>query len=219
MKKVQEKLAKKRLRKLFLTSFFFLYSILLSAQGDTLAEYMIFNYIIKRDFNNCNLIIKKISGPEKLLLVRNIFLSDSKEIKNNRCNNIIVNRQNVKIYDPVLETEMKNLSNNWRLKREVLYMLIYDILVDSISDFSDRAFYKNDDYYHIIYTGKERNVSLNKRRKIFCKEMVPDDERHAKIIKNINRHFEKILKYGNSFEKAMKIPLPAEVIVKKINTN
>lgn len=169
---MQEKLARKKLIWLLIVaiSFVLLNARSLYANSDTLVDYYIFNYVYKRDFNTLNGNFNKLTNLQQQELVIDLLTLLSKN-GNFKCEKVVINKQNIAFYDTVYQTEIINLERNWRLKQEVISILVQDLINSNIRDFSNRFFYYNSNPLLIIFSGKEKTIILNKN---ICRKQIID---------------------------------------------
>lgn len=124
-------------------------------KNDTLPNYFIYNYLYSRDYKKLNFCLSTISDLEKeklLLAIGDYYLNK----KNFVCNNIIQNKYGVKFYDTIIQTEILNLSFNWRLQEELILILIHDIKNGLVRELETLRLSYRFTYFYLYKGDKER---------------------------------------------------------------
>jgi hypothetical protein len=210
---VQEKLVRKKLIRLLLVaiSFVLLNVRSLYANSDTLVDYYIFNYVYKRDFITLNLNFNKLTSVQKQELVIDLLTMLSKN-GNFICEKVIINKQNIAFYDTVYQTEIINLEKNWRLRQEVISILVQDLINSHIRDFSNRLFYYNSNPLLIVYSGKEKTIIRNKN---ICRKQIIDKYINKPTLKKIRNNNIRLLKIiRSSGLNSVKVSLEPRLIIR-----
>lgn len=146
---------------------------------DSLVNELVFDYLYSRNYNRLNSTLEEINKND--ILKRRILIGLSDFLLNNdnfKCENLIQRKNNVLIHDSILKTELLDLSKNWRLKKELIIMLINEVYSGLIRKNENLSLCIDDKCFSITKSNRE-----SKRQRENCKYFIIEKEENIKILR------------------------------------
>jgi hypothetical protein len=185
----------------------------LKAQNSFNASEFIFYYQNLAFCDSLNTYYQALSDLEKAEIILEVHEYASLQ-SNFKCENIIYIGDGKLKYN--WKMEVLNEWENWRLKKELVYILLHDLLKGTIANYKNSAFLFKDKVFKIDYNGRNKELNLNGNKSNNCKRGIIEKMYHNNILRKVKMHFKKLMleikKEGFSNFKKKEFPiLPKDI--------
>lgn len=201
---------------LFVMLFFNLNS--LKAQNSFNVAEFIFYYQNLAFCDSLNTYYQALSDLEKAEIILEVHEYASLQT-NFKCENIIYIGEGKLNYN--WKMEILDEWENWRLKKELMYILLHNLLKGTIVNYKNSAFIAKEKVFKIDYRGRYTEHNLNITN---CKRGIVEKVYHNNILRKVKMHFKKLMleikKEGFTNFKKKELPiLPKDIQLIRDNLN